>query len=294
MKGEPMRRRELITFLGGATAAWPLAARAQQQAMPVIGYLDPGTPEWNANVLVAFRKGLSEHGFTEGRNVAIEYRLAHNDANRVPELAADLVSRRVAVIATVGGSAPALAAQAATKTIPIVFAIGRDPVEFDLVASFNRPGGNITGITTMTNELEGKRLGLLRELVPRAMRIGYLVSDFNNQSRIRYVQTASAALGAQIEPLRAGTSREINDAFANLAQKRIDAVLTGASPVLYGFRAHLATAAARAGVPVMSGERAYTDAGGLMSYGTDILDVSRLLGVYVGRILKGEKPATYR
>ncbi len=281
-----MRRREFIASLAGA-ATWPLAARAQQPAKPVVGYLFLGMPD--SNLEAAFRKGLSEHGFVEGRNVAIEYRFARNDPDRLPELAADLVGRRVAVIAAVGGVAPSLVAQAATKTIPIVFRNGGDPVEDGLVASFNRPGGNITGITSMNTELESKRLGLLCELVPRAVRIGFLGDT--NRARIRNVQSAAAALGRQIEFFSARTSRDIDAVFANLAQKRIDALLVVTNPVLTGFRVHIATAAARAGVPVMYGERSHAEAGGLMSYGTENLDTYRMVGVYVGRILKGEKPA---
>jgi putative ABC transport system substrate-binding protein len=281
-----MQRREFISVLGGATA-WPRAGRAQQPAMPVIGYLYSAMPFHDQET--AFRKGLGEHGFVEGRNVAIEYRFARNDPALLPELAADLVRRRVKVIAAVGGIAPAVSAKAATRNIPIVFRIGGDPVEDGLVASFNRPGGNLTGITSMNSDLESKRLGLLCELVPGAARIGYLGET--NPARIRLVQSTAAALQRQVEFFSTNTSRGIDDAFASLAQKRIDAVLVATNPTLYGLRAHLANAAARAGIPAMYGERAHVEAGGLMSYGTENLDTYRLVGVQVGRILKGEKPA---
>jgi ABC-type uncharacterized transport system substrate-binding protein len=289
MKGEHMQRRSFLTLLGGVASAWPLTARAQQRRMPVVGYLYSATPFPDQEM--AFRNGLGEHGFVDGRNVAIDYRFARNDPGRLSELAADLVARRPAVIVAVGGLAPALAVQAATKAIPIVFRIGGDPVEERLVASFNRPGGNITGFTSMNYDIEGKRLGLLCELLPRAMRLGFLVANSTNPSRIRDVQSAAAALGRQMEVLTANTSGDIDDVFGSLAQKRIDAVLVAATALLYGLRAHLANAAAHAGIPVMYGERGHAKAGGLMSYGTENLDQYRLVGAYAGRILKGEKPA---
>jgi putative ABC transport system substrate-binding protein len=288
-----VRRRQFITLLGGA-AAWPLAARAQQPAMPVVGYLFRGSPEPTANIVAAFRKGLSETGYVEGRNVAIEYRFAEGQADRLPALAADLVRRRVAVIAAPGGTATVLAAKAATAAIPIVFEIGSDPVEDGLVASLNRPGGNVTGVTAINGELNGKRLGLLCELVPRAERIGVLIdpnSAFATKSSIADVQTAAAAIGRQTEILLAGIIRDVEGAFASLVQKRVDALLVAGSPVFMGLRAELAMLAARHAVPAMYWDRPLAESGGLMSYGANGADQFRLVGVYAGRILKGEKPS---
>jgi putative ABC transport system substrate-binding protein len=241
----PASRREFMALVSAAAAAYPLAARAQQPAMPLVGFLFSGTPELNSNVGAAFRKGLGEQGFVEARNVAIEYQWAQNEYDRLPELAADLVRRRPAVIAALGGLPQALAAQAATKTVPIVFQYGQDPVEDGLVASFNKPGGNITGFTSMNSEIDGKRLGLLCELVPSAVRLGFLGGNPNNQARIRSVQSAAAALGREIEIFPARTSRDIDDVFANLVQKQIDAILAPTNPILMGLRLQLATAAAR-------------------------------------------------
>jgi putative ABC transport system substrate-binding protein len=287
-----MRRREFIALLGG-TAAWPLVARAQQQ-VPVVGYLFRGSREQTVNILAAFRKGLGETGFAEGRNVAIEYRFAEGHADRLPALAADLVRQKVAVIATPGGKATVLAAKAATATIPIVFEIGSDPVEDGLVASFNRPGGNVTGVTAINAELNGKRLGLLCELVPKAARIGVLVDpDSANASAnsIADMQASAAAIGRQIEFFFARTIHDIEGVFASLAQKRIDAFMVAATTLFMGLRVELAMLAARHAVPVMYFDRALADAGGLISYGTNALDQFRLVGVYAGQILKGEKPA---
>jgi putative tryptophan/tyrosine transport system substrate-binding protein len=247
-----MRRREFITLLGGAAAAWPLVARAQQRAMPVIGFLQSGSPEPNAHLVAAFRQGLGETGYVEGRNVAVEYRWAHNDNNRLPELAADLVRLRVAVIATPGSTAAASAAKSATTTIPIVFSGGGDPVQTGLVASLNRPGGNVTGVSSMSGELGAKRLGLLQELVPRAARFVMLVNPNNPlaEAFVTDVRAAGAAIGRQIEVLTASTSRDIDTAFA------MDA-----------------------------------EAGGLISYGPSNTDLVRQAGIYTGRVLKGEKPA---
>jgi putative ABC transport system substrate-binding protein len=287
---QPIKRREFITLLGGAAAVWPRGARAQQPAMPVVGFLYPGMPDYN---VAAFRKGLSETGFIEGRNVAIDYRFAHNDLSRLPEMAADLVRRKVAVIATGGGPPQALAAKAATSTIPIVFEIGADPVQEGLVASFNRPGGNITGITAMNRDIDAKRLGLLCELVPRAKRIAILTRPpaADVESRIAHLRTAAVSLGRQIELFLAGSSPEIDAAFQNFAEKQIDALLVTATPILAGFRAQLANAAARYGVPAIYFDRPMAEAGGLMSYGTFGEDPFRQVGIYTGRILKGEKPA---
>ena len=288
-----IKRRDLITLLGGAAAAWPLAAGAQQPALPVVGYFFPGMPEQTGRA-AAFRKGLSEHGFVEGRNVVIESRFARNDSSQSPELVADLVRRRVAVIAATGGEPGALAAKAATTTIPIVFEVGGDPVELGLVASFNRPGGNVTGVTAMNLDLDGKRLGILAELVPGAVRIGVLVPSFlsaTTQTRIASIQAAAVALGRQIEVLPASSSREIDEVFASLAQRRIGTLLVSANPQYYSLRAQITTTAARLAIPILSGDPALAEAGALVSYGSAPEDNWRLVGVYVGRILKGEKPA---
>jgi putative ABC transport system substrate-binding protein len=288
-----MRRREFIAFLGNAAAPLmlcPVAARAQ--AMPVIGFLFNGLPDSTAYLAAAFRKGLSEMGFVEGQSVVIEYRYTRGELARLPELAADLVRRKVAVIASPGGRAAALAAKTATTSIPIVFEIGTDPVEDGLVASFNRPGGNITGVTAINGELDAKRLGLLCELVPGATRIGVVTAPSPAvESQMRDLQTKAAAIGRQIEVLVTGASREIDEAFASLTDKRVDALLVRASGLLAGYRAQLVTAAARYAIPAIYSDRPFAEAGGLMSYGSDGADQFRLVGVYVGRILKGEKPA---
>jgi putative ABC transport system substrate-binding protein len=295
MQADYMKRRQFITLLGGAAAAWPLAARAQQPALPVVGYFHPGLEEPGAPILTpAFRKGLGELGFVEGRDLAIEYRFGRNDPSRTSELIADLVRRKVAVLATLGGPGGALAAKAATTTIPIVFEIGSDPVEIGLVASFNRPGGNVTGIAALNGVLDAKRLGLLVELVPAVARIGVLlttVTSVATQARLRELPRAAAALGRQIEVLPAPDSREIETVFASLAEKRIDALYVPPNPIYGSLRVQIATAAARHAIPVVYGERLMVDAGGLMSYGADTADDWRIVGTYVGRILKGEKPA---
>jgi putative ABC transport system substrate-binding protein len=286
-----MKRREFITLVGGA-AAWPLAARAQQPAMPVVGYFYPGVED--TVITSAFRKGLSELGFVEGRNVAIEYRFGRNDFSRTSELIADLVHRRVAVIAATGGAPGALAAKGATTTIPIVFEIGNDPVEDGLVASFNRPGGNITGVAALNIELDAKRLSLLAELAPTAARIGVLtpnVTSSGSLARQRDLPAITASLRRQIEILLAPDSRQVEAVFASLAQKHIGALYVAPGPIYRGFRAQIATAAARYGVPAIYASRSFVDAGGLMSYGPDAADDWRIVGTYVGRVLKGEKPA---
>jgi len=287
-----IRRREFITLLGGA-AAWPLVSSAQQAAMPVIGYLESGVPGLSASRLTAFRKGLSEAGYVERRNIAIEYHFAHNDLSRLPELAADLVGRRVAVIVTVGGTPAALAAKAATTTIPIIFQIGSDPVQIGLTESLNRPGGNITGIVSMNLELNAKRLGLLHELVPAAARFAVLVNPNNpaNESLITDVQAAASTIGRQIESLTASTNREIDAAFATLLQKRTDALLVSADTLFLNRQVQLVTLAARHAVPTIYPYREHAEIGGLMSYGSSESDRYRQLGIYTGRILKGEKPA---
>jgi len=289
-----MKRREFITLLGGAMATWPLAVRAQQRAMPVIGFLHNGTPEAYASPMVAFRKGLSDTGYVDGQNVTIEYRWAHNDNARLPELAADLVRRRVAVIATPVGTAAALAAKAATQSIPIVFSTGTDPVKAGLVASLNRPGGNVTGIANLTSELGAKRLGLLHELLPRAARFAVLVNPNNpvaTETMIKDVQSAAATIGRQIEIVTAGGNRDIDTAFATLMAKRSDALLVGADPMFNTRRVQIATLAARHMMPAIYAVREFAEAGGLMSYGPSNTDRFRQVGIYTGRILKGDKPA---
>jgi putative ABC transport system substrate-binding protein len=289
-----VNRREFITLLSSAAAApslWPLVARAQQP-LPVIGYLYPTTPETSEYVLTAFRKGLAEAGYVEGRNVTIEYRFAHDQLDRLGELAADLVHRRVAVIATPGGTAAALAAKAATATIPIVFQFPGDPVQVGLVASLNRPGGNITGINSMNVELLPKRLSLLRELVPTVQRLGALINPAAfADTQTAVLQTAAAELGLPIDILSPRTSREIDAAFETLVQKRADALLVSTAPLFIERRVQLITLSARLAMPTIYGARELAEAGGLMSYGTSLADQYRQVGVYVGRILKGEKPA---
>ena len=288
-----MRRREFITVLGGAVV-WPLAAHTQQPAMPVIGFLNAALPESIAHLVAAFRKGLSETGYVEGQNVTIEYRWAQNDNNLLPELAADLVRRRVAVIVTPASTAAALAAKAATATIPIVFVTGADPVKIGLVASLNRPGGNATGISDIGVELAAKRLALLHELLPGAARFAALVNPNNPGITDRFVaevQTAGSAIGRQIEVVTAGTNSEIDTAFATLVKKRADAFLISSDVLFVTRRVQLLTLAARHAVPAMYHRREFAEAGGLMSYGSDLADQFRQTGVYAGRILKGEKPA---
>jgi putative tryptophan/tyrosine transport system substrate-binding protein len=288
-----VRRREFMTLLGGAAAAWPLAARAQQPSMPVIGYLYTGSPDPSAHLTSAFRKGLSEAGYTEGRDVTIEYRWAHNDNARLPELAADLVRRQVAVLVTPGSSPAALVAKATTSTIPVIFSIGADPVEIGLVTSLNRPGGNITGFSSMNVELAPKRFGLLHELLPQAGRAFVLANSSNPVADvfIRDVRAAATAVGWQIEVLTANTVSEINTAFSSLAQKSAAAVLVTPGPLFNNRRIQLATLASRYTLPVMFSSREFAEAGGLMSYGPSIPEEFRQAGLYAARVLKGEKPA---
>jgi len=257
----------------------------------VIGFLHTGSPEVTPSLVAGFRQGLNETGFIDGRNVTIEFRWAHNDIDRLPELAADLVRRRVDVIASPNGEPPALAAQAATTTIPIVFNGTGDPVKLGLVASYNRPGGNVTGVTTLIEELGAKRLGLLHELLPGATRFAVLVHDNFNEYVIANLRAAASTLGLQIEVLPAGSNRDIDMAFATLQQKRADAVLTANAALFGARRLQLAMLAARYAVPAMYHDRLFTEAGGLMSYGTSLADLYRQVGVYTGRVLKGEKPA---
>jgi putative ABC transport system substrate-binding protein len=287
-----MRRREFISLLGGAAVAGPVAARAQQPAMPVIGFLHSASPS-AAHLMVAFRQGLGETGHVVGQNVAIEYRWAEGQIDQLPELAADLVRRQVTVIATPGSQLAALAAKAATPVIPIVFGVAEDPVKLGLVVSLARPGGNATGINFFTAELGAKRLGLLRELVPGAARVAVLLNPTDAtraEFTLRDVETAARAIGLQIHVLNASTSREIDMAFATLVRERCDTLFVGPDPFFYTRRVQLAVLAARHVVPAIYAVRDYADAGGLMSYGSNVSDAFRQVGVYAGRILKGDKP----
>jgi putative ABC transport system substrate-binding protein len=285
-----MKRREFITLLGGAAAAWPLAARAQQP-MPVIGFLGVASPDTIADRLRAFRQGLRDTGYVEGENVAIVYRWTENPKDRLPELAAELVRRPVAVIVTIAGAA--LAAKAATTTIPIVFIAAEDPVKLGLVASLARPSGNLTGLNIFSAELVAKRLELLRELVPKATRVAVLVnpSGPTAETTVRDVEPAARAMGLQIQVLNASTSREIDAAFATFVRERPDALFLGGDPFFTSRRVQLANLVARHTVPMTAGTREIPEVGGLMSYGTNIADAWRQVGGYVGRILKGAKPA---
>jgi putative ABC transport system substrate-binding protein len=288
-----MKRREFITLLGGAAAAWPLAARAQQPAMPVIGFMSARSPEDSVHVVEAFRRGLKEGGFVEGENAAIEFRWARGDYSRLPMLAADLVSRQVAVIVAAGGEPSGLAAKAATATIPIVFGIGGDPVALGLVESFSRPGSNATGVTLLTNLMEPKRLGLLRELAPGVPLIGVLLNPkFAPASRqLRQVEEAARSIDQRIVVANAGTDEELETAFAALTSERIGALLVTADPYFDTRREQIVTFAARQRLPAIYQFREYVMAGGLLSYGVSITDAYRNYGVYTARILKGAKPA---
>jgi putative ABC transport system substrate-binding protein len=288
-----MRRRDFITLLGGA-AAWPVAARAQQPAMPVVEFLDPGSADSSARYVAAFRKGLSENSYVEGQNVTVEYRYLEGQYDRLPGLMADLVRRRVAVIATSGGIVLALAAKAATATIPIVFGVGQDPVKLGLAASLARPGGNATGINFLTAEVDAKRLGLLHELVPKAVRVAVLVNPANTslaETLLRDVKEAAPTIGVQIRSLNAATISEIDAAFATLARERPDALFVAPDGFFTSRRGQLVTLTAINKIPAVYGQRDYVAAGGLMSYGTRIADMYRQVGVYTGSILKGAKPA---
>ena len=288
-----MRRREFITLLGGA-AAWPLAARAQQSGMPVIGLLGSATPDWYANRLRAFREGLGETGYVEGRNVTIDYRWAEGQYARFPELAADLVRRGVNVIAVPGSGTGALAAKAATTTIPIVFRIAADPVEVGLVASLARPGGSLTGVTTLGVEVGPKQLALLHEVVPAATVFALLVNPTNPalaETQSRVLPAAARSLGLSLHVLNASTDRDFDAVFASLAELRAGALVIGVDAFFNSRSDRLAALAARHAVPTVSAYQEFTAAGGLMSYGGSIVASSRQAGVYAGRILKGEKPA---
>ena len=290
---EQLKRREFIALLSGA-AAWPLAARAQQPAMPMIGLVNAGSPETSVTRVTAFRQGLSESGYVEGQNVTIEYRWAEGRYDRYSELVGDLIRRKASVIATGASTPAALVAKAATSTIPIVFGASEDPVTLGLVASLAQPGGNATGVNFFSAELAAKRLGLLRELVPQAARVAVFINPDNassDESTVRDVQAAAPNFGLQIQFLNARTIREIDTAYASLARERTDALLVAGDGFFNSRRIQLAMLAVRHSVPSTYAVRDYPEAGGLMSYGTSFADTFRQIGLYCGRILKGAKPA---
>jgi len=288
-----MRRREVIALLGGA-AGWPLAARAQLPAIPVVGLINAGSPETSVSRVTAFRLGLAESGYVEGQNVTIEYRWAEGRYHRYPELVADLIRRKANVIATGASGPAAFAAKTATSSIPIVFGVGEDPVRLGLVASLARPGGNVTGVNFFTAEVAAKRLGLLRELVPAATRVAVLVNPANAasaESTARDVRAAAPALGLQIQMFNAGTVREIDTAYADLVRERADALVVAGDGFFNSRRVQLAMLAVRNAIPTTYSVRDYPEAGGLISYGTSFADTFRQIGIYCGRILKGAKPS---
>ena len=287
-----LKRREFITLLGGAAAAWPLAARAQQPTMPVVGFIRDGSADASARYMAAFRKGLNETGTVEGQNVSVEYHWLEGQIDRLPALIADLVRQQVAVIAT-AGNVPTLAAKAATATIPIVFGVGVDPVRLGLVASFARPGGNATGVNFFNIEVQAKRLRLLHDLVPKAVRIAVLVNPVNasaTESTLRIVQEAAPTIGLQIQIFNATTIGEIDAAFATFERERPDALFIAGDAFFVSRAVQFATLAARGRIPATYSLRDYVAVGGLMSYGTDFTEAFRQVGVYTGKILKGAKP----
>jgi putative tryptophan/tyrosine transport system substrate-binding protein len=289
-----VKRRSFITLIGGAAAAWPLVARAQQPAMPVVGFLDSRSQDTAVDRLNALRRALKETGYVEGENVTIVYRWAEGRYDRLPELAADLVRRRVAVIAALGGVPSVMAAKAATTTIPVVFLVSEDPVSLGLVTSLARPGGNLTGVNFFNAELTAKRLELLRELVPAATRVAVLVNPTNaetTESVLRDVAAAARTMGLQIKAFNASTSPEIDAAFATLVRERPDALFVAGDGFFLSRRVQLVNLTVRHAIPAAFSVRQYVEAGGLMSYGSDPLDMYRQIGVYTGSILKGAKPA---
>ena len=288
-----MRRREFISLLGGVATAWPFMAHAEQvAARPVVGFLTPIYPV--THLVAAFRQGLNEMGFVEGQNITIEYRFAEGRYDRLTELAADLVQRRVAVLLGVGNTYAARAAKAASTTIPVVFAVGDDPVKFGLVASLDRPGGNATGVNFFASEVGAKSLGLLRDLLPAATRVGVLINPNNVvgiETWMRDVRVAASATGVQIDLVKAQDGREIENAFQTLVHNKADALLAGPDSLFYLRRVQLATLATRYAIPTIYWFREFADAGGLLSYGAGLADAYHQVGVYTGRILKGAKPA---
>jgi ABC-type uncharacterized transport system substrate-binding protein len=288
-----VNKGDFITMLGGVACAWPLAARAQQPGMPVVGYLDSRSPDSMTDRLRGFRQGLKETGYVEGENVAVVYRWGENQNDRLPGLAAELVRRKVAVIAT-GGPPATFAAKAETAAIPTVFLVGDDPVRLGLVASFSQPGGNMTGINLSNSEVSAKRLELLRELLPKAVRVAVLVNPADvaqTETQLRDVESAARAMRLQIRIVNANTSAEIDAAFETIGRERPDAVFVGTTPFLNGRRVQLTQLAAFHHLPATYALRDYAEAGGLMSYGSDIVDAYRQIGIYTGRILKGTRPA---
>jgi len=293
MQFHKLKRREFITLLAG-TAAWPFAASAQQAALPVVAFITGGAPEASVRRAASFRNGLSETGYVEGRNVVMEYHWLEGRYDELPTLMADLVRRGVAVIATPASQPAVLAAKAATTTIPIVFGVGEDPVKLGLVASLSRPGGNATGVNLFNAEVTAKRLGLLHELLPKAVRVAVLVNPTNTsnaETTLRDIPEAARAAGLQIQVLNASTNREIEAAFGVLARDRVDALFVAADAFFVSRRAQFATLATHYAIPASYHSREFAEVGGLMSYGTDILDMFRQVGVYTGQILKGAKPA---
>jgi putative tryptophan/tyrosine transport system substrate-binding protein len=288
-----MKRREFITLFGGAVAGWPLAARAQQPAMPVIGFLNGASPAELESRVVAFRNGLAERGYVEGRSVAIEYRWGLGQYQRLPDLAVDLARHRVAVIAATGGVQSVRAAKAATAEIPIVFTMGADPVAFGLVASLSHPGGNITGITLISGEIVSKRIALLRDLIPGAKKLGVLMNSDTpaSEAEVAVAEREAHTLGWQVRVLKVGQGRDLDAAFEPLARERLDALLVTTDPIFESQRARIVALAAHHALPAIYALREYAVLGGLMSYGASIRDVYRQAGSYVGRILAGEKAA---
>jgi putative ABC transport system substrate-binding protein len=288
-----MQRREFITLIGGAAAAWPLTARAQQPAIPVVGFLGTGSLETDAYRVAAVRQGLSEAGYVEGRNVAFEYRWAEDRYDRLPTLAADLVRREVAVFVAIGGITSAIAAKSATATIPIVFEIGGDPIKSGLVASLNRPGGNITGVSFLTGTLVAKQFEVLHETVPKAGLVGFLVNPTiaDAETQTKNALAAAASVGQKLLVVQAHTDSELEAAFVTLVQQSVGALVVGADPFFLIQRDKIVELAARQKLPTIYFLREFVSAGGLMSYGTSITEAFRIVGLYVSRILKGEKPA---